>query len=42
MENVDIMQVHQFLGERVTKKQLYMGNWLKRGAWTIFRGLGKK
>ena len=42
MENVDIMQVHQFLGERVTKKQLYMGNWLKRGAWIICRGLGKK
>ena len=41
MKNVDMMGVHQFLGE-VTKKQLYMGNCLKRGAWTICRGLGKK
>ena len=33
MKNFNIMGVHQFLGEGVTKKQLYMGNCLKRGAW---------
>ena len=42
MKNVNIMGMHQFLGEGVKKKQLYMGNCLKRGAWTICRGLGKK
>ena len=42
MKNVDIMGVHQFLGEGVTKKQLYMGNCLKKWTWTICRGLAKK
>ena len=42
MKNVNIMGVHQFLGERGHKKTIYMGNCLKRGAWTICRGLGKK
>ena len=42
MKNVDIMGVHQFLGEGVTKKQLNMGNCQKRGTWTICRRLGKK
>ena len=41
MKNVDIMGVQQFLGEGVTKKQLYMGNCLKKGTWTICRGLAK-
>ena len=42
MKNVDIMGVQQFLGEGVTKKQLYMGNCLKKGTWTICRELAKK
>ena len=42
MKNVDMMGVHQFLGEEVTKKQLYMGNCLKKGTWTICRELAKK
>ena len=52
MKNVNIMGVHQFLGEGSQKKKqylwgghkktIYMGNCLKRGAWTICRGLGKK
>ena len=32
------MEVHQFLGEGVTKKQLYMGNCQKRGAWQKIGG----
>ena len=53
MKNVTIMGVHQFLwqinilvcsfflfrGGRSQK--IYVGNCLKRGAWTICRGLGK-
>ena len=35
MKNVDIVEVHQFLREGVTKKQLYM-------AACICSGLGKK
>ena len=31
MKNVNIMGVHQFLGEGDHKKTLYMGNCLKRG-----------
>ena len=42
MKNVNIMGVHQFLGEGVTKRTIYMGNCLKKEAWTICRGLGKK
>ena len=41
MKNVNIMGVHQLLEEGGHKKTIYMGNCLKRGAWTIFRGLGK-
>ena len=42
MKNVDIMGFTNLKGKGVTKKQLYMGNCLKRGTWAIFRGLGKK
>ena len=42
IKNVNIMGVHQFLGEECHKKQLYTGNCLKRGDWKICRGLGKK
>ena len=42
MKNVNIMGVNQFLGEWGHKKTIYMGNCLKREAWTIFMGLGKK
>ena len=42
MENINIIGFHQYLGEGFTKKQLYMGNCLKRGAWTICRKLAKK
>ena len=43
MKNVNIMGVHQFLGERGHKKTIYMGDCLKSGAWQIigrrkFRG----
>ena len=31
MKNVNIMGVHQFLGEGGHKKAIYMGNCLKRG-----------
>ena len=41
MKNFYIMAIHQFLGEGVTKKQ-NRGNCIKRGAWTICRGCGKK
>ena len=41
MKNVNIMGVHQFLGEWGHKKTIYMGNCLKRGAWAICKGLGK-
>ena len=41
MKNVDIMGVHQFLGEGVTKKQLYMGNCLKGGLGQFVEGLAK-
>ena len=38
------MGVHQFLGEGggggVTKSNIYMGNFLRREAWTICRGFG--
>ena len=33
MKNINIMGVHQFLGERGHKKTIYMGNCLKREAW---------
>ena len=39
MKNVNIMGVHQLLEEGGHKKTIYMGNCLKRGAWTICRGL---
>ena len=42
MKNVNIMGVHQFLGEEGSPKTIYMGNCLKKGTWTIFRGIGKK
>ena len=42
MKNVNIMGVYQFLGEEGgSQKTIYMANCLKRGAWTIYRGLGK-
>ena len=41
MKNINIKGVHQFFGEGRQKKTIYMGNCLKRGAWTICRGLGK-
>ena len=41
MKNVNIMGVHQFIGEVVTKKKIHMRNCLKRGTWAISRGLGK-
>ena len=40
MKNVNIMGVHQFLGERGHKKTIYMGDCLKSGAWQII-GRGK-
>ena len=42
MKNVNIMGVHQFLGEVGSQKAIYMGNCQKKGASTICRGLGKK
>ena len=44
MKNNNIIGAHQFLGEgrEGHKKSIYIGNCLKRGAWTICRGLGKK
>ena len=33
MKNVNIMGVHQFLGEGGHKSQPYIGNCLKGGAW---------
>ena len=42
MRNVNIMGVHQFLGERGSQKTIYMGSGLKREAWKICKGLGKK
>ena len=54
MQNVTIMGVHQFLWQinilvcsfflfrGGQSQKIYMGNCLKRGAWTICRGLGKK
>ena len=42
MKNVDIMGVHQYLGEGDHRKTIYMGGLPKEGAWTICRGLGKK
>ena len=53
MKNVNIMGVHQFLGEGSQKKKaIFMGRSQKNniygelpkkgGAWTICRGLGKK
>ena len=42
MTNVNIMGIHQVLGEGGShKKTIYMGNCLKREAWTICRGLAK-
>ena len=41
MKNVNIMRIHQFLGERGHKKAIYMGNCLKSGAWAIAGGLAK-
>ena len=43
-KNNNIIGAHQFLGEgrEGHKKSIYIGNCLKRGAWTICRGLGKK
>ena len=53
MKNVNIMGIHQFLGEGESKKTIYMGNCLKRGlgnlqkAWqkirriVFWRGEGK-
>ena len=38
----NIMGVYHFLGEGGCKKYIYRANCLKRGAWTIYRGLGKK
>ena len=42
MKNVNIMGVHQFLGERGHRKTIYLRNCLKTGSLTIFRALGKK
>ena len=42
IKNVNIMGVHQFLGEGGHKKTIYMGNCLKRGSWTICGGFAKK
>ena len=33
MKNVNIVGIHQFLGEGGQKKTIYMRNCLKRGAW---------
>ena len=41
MKNVNIMEVHQFLGEGGHKKNVY-GELPKEGAWRICWGLGKK
>ena len=41
INNVNIMRVHQILGEEGTQKTIYMGNFLKRGAWKICRGIVK-
>ena len=41
MKNINIKGVHQFFGEGRQKKTIYMGNCLKRGAWTICRRLSK-
>ena len=42
MKNVNIMGVHQFLWEGESQKNNIYGNCLKRGAWIICIGLGKK
>ena len=45
MKTFNIMGVHKFRGEEgggSHKKTIYRGNCLKRVAWTICRGLGKK
>ena len=43
MKNVNIMVVHQFLGEGVgrSKKTIYMGNWLKKGLGNFQKALQK-
>ena len=42
MKNVTIMGVRHSLGLGGSQKTIYMGNCLKRGAWTICRALGKR
>ena len=38
----NIIGVYHFLGEEGCKKRICRENCLKRGAWTIYRGLRKK
>ena len=42
INNFNIKGVHQFSGEGGHKKTIYIGNCLKRRAWTICKVLGKK
>ena len=42
MKNVNIVGVHQFLGEEGSQKRIYLKNCRKMEAWTNCRGLGKK
>ena len=42
MKNVNIYGSSPIFSVGGHKKTIYMGSCLKRGAWTIFKGLGKK
>ena len=42
MKNLNIIGVHQFLGEEGHKETTYRGNSLNMGAWTICRGTWQK
>ena len=42
IKNVNIMDVHQFLGNGVSQKYKIYGELPKKGARTICSGLGKK
>ena len=42
IKKFNIKGVYQFLEEEGHKKTIYNRDCLKTGAWTIWRGLGKK
>ena len=42
MKNVNIMRIHQFLGEGGSKEKQYILGIALKGAWAICRRPGKK